>query len=852
MEVLHPTIQQWFQQTFGSFTVVQQETLPHVLAHRSVLVSSPTGTGKTLAAFLGVFDRLLRDHEAGTSPGGIVAIYVSPLRALTYDLEKNLQQPLAGLGMKFVRVGRRTGDTTARERAALKRRPPHILVTTPESLGVLMVQSSYHSALANVQYLIIDELHALAENKRGVQLMLLAESLEEIRTDRGAAGPLCRIGLSATVSPLTEVAHYLAGPGRPVAVVAPEARRREIVEVFSPVRRHPYPAAGYTAHRLLKELASLIVEKKTTLIFTNTRSGAESIGYQLKELLPSLRKQIEIHHASLDRSIRLAVEDRLKAGELRAVVCSATLELGIDIGSIDLVVMVSAPKGVARALQRIGRSGHSIHQVSHGILVATNINDLVECSATAKLVERRELEPVRIPRNSLDVLAQFIVSWALMGTKSPAEVLAVARRSYPFQSLSATDFERVRRYLEGGGASLEKAYGPIFGKVVKIEGKLQVTGTKVSREYFQNVGTILSESMVQVRLGRRVLGSVEEGFIKRLRVGDVFALNGQCVRLVQSSLVLAKVERARGEVPTVPRWNAAKMPLASGLAREVVHLRAHLAGIFGAAGEPAARVDRAVEWLVDEYQLSSSNAEAIARQMLAQSQISQIPTPDLLLVEVFADGARHHYFFHSLIGRSANDALSRVVAWRVRRLKPGNALVTIDDYGFLLTLRSDQDLSAGDLEQLLQPEGAEGDLQEALRESDLVKWQFRGVVQTGLMVPRHVQGRERKPRTLQWNSEILYEVLQKHEPDHPLLTEAYEATVHQFLDWDRARAFLEEAAGRPRKLLPVRKVSPLAFGIFVSKIKETMMMEDVEVAVERLYRQMYEDLGLPGESADAP
>ena len=487
---------------------------------------------------------------------------------------------------------------------------------------------------------------------------------------------------------------------------------------------------------------------RTTLIFTNTRSGAESIGLRLKQILPRLRDKIEVHHASLDRQIRLDVEDRLKQGKLRAVVCSTSLEMGIDIGYIDLVIMVSAPKGVSRALQRLGRSGHAIDQTSRAVLVASNINDLVECAVTARMIESRSLELVRIPVDAADVLAQHLVGLAVSGEWTEDEAYALVRRSYPYARLTREKFDGVLRYLEGGGTSLEAQYAPVFGKITRIGGVLGIPTPRVARDYYQNVGTISSESMVQVKVRRRKIGQVEQGFIKRLNIGDVFVLNGRAARLLETRLLEAKVEWAMHELPTVPRWNANKMPLASGLAEEVTRLRSHLGGILA---DPEGQA-RAMAWLIEEYNLTATNAEAIVRQFLAQARVSAIPTENDFLIEIYPEGNIRHFFFHSLIGRSANDALSRIVAWRVKNRRGGNALVTIDDYGFLMSLRDYQTMELEEWKSLFEREGAEEDLARALAQSQLVKWQFRGVAQTGLMVPRQQFGRERPARTLQWST----------------------------------------------------------------------------------------------------
>jgi ATP-dependent Lhr-like helicase len=832
---LEPRLARWFQRKFKVPTDVQLQAVAHVLAGRSVLISSPTGSGKTLAAFLGIFNHLIRRQAEGTLPSGVVAVYVSPLRALAYDLQKNIRQPLADLGLEDIRVGLRTGDTTLKERAAQKRRPPHILVTTPESLALLLSQISWLPALSERRFLVVDEIHALAENKRGTHLMVSAERLEVLGPDR----PLCRIGLSATIAPLPVVGQFLTGMRARCEIITAGTPKKALVEVFSPLRKNPYPPAGYTATRILKELAGLLTSFRTTLIFTNTRSGAESIGHRLKQILPRLRNKIEVHHASLDRQIRLDVEDRLKQGDLRAVVCSTSLEMGIDIGFIDLVIMVSAPKGVSRALQRLGRSGHAVDQTSRAVLVASNINDLVECAVTAKMIDARSLESVLIPVNASDVLAQHIVGFAVTGNWTEDEIFRTVRLAYPYRDLTRDKFDRVLRYLEGGGASLEYQYAPVFGKIIRTNGEVRIPSPRIARDFYQNVGTISSESMVQVKVRRRNIGQVEQGFIQRLNIGDVFVLNGRAVRLLETYLLEAKAEWAGGELPTVPRWNATKMPLASGLALEVARLRSHLAATLRDEQEGPAE---AMSWLIEEYNLTATNAEAIVRQFLAQLRVSAIPTTRDFLIERYVEGPIRHVFFHALIGRSANDALSRILAWRVKNRRGGNALVTIDDYGILMSLRDFQVMDLEELQALFSPDRAEEDLHEALAPSSLVKWQFRGVAQTGLMVPRKQFGQERKGRALQWSTEVIFEVLQKYEPDHPLLEEAYYEAAHTFLDLPRALEFLKKAQTLNWDLREVTRVSPFAFGIFVSKIKETMMMEDPEAAIERLYHEFYQDL----------
>jgi ATP-dependent Lhr-like helicase len=555
--------------------------------------------------------------------------------------------------------------------------------------------------------------------------------------------------------------------------------------------------------------------------------------------------------------------------------------------------------------------------------VASNINDLAECAVTARMMAQRQLEPVKIHENPLDVLAQTIVGLAAVGrigTKesdyedsvvggsalcppveaqeehgghkarptpdsstiiarsavpfipiTADEVFELVRRTYPYRTLDRPTFDRVLRYLRGGGVSLERNYENLFGKVRTDEhGNLTLSYPRVAREFYQNIGTINTESMVQVRLRGRPLGQIEESFMKNIRLGDVFVLNGRTVRLVKAHLLTAHVVAADSSLPTVPRWYANKMPLASGLAEEVVRLRTEVAKRLSSVAESVGRAlcppsgkqtggrkarptttdasdrrtpcrgtEAAIDFLRTEYAFSAANARALADHFALQAKISTIPTAEKFLVEVYREGDYAHYFFHALIGRSANDAVSRIVAQRVQEIKGGNALVSIDDYGFLLSLRSFQTMNEDELKRLFLREGAEDALRQALSEASLVKWQFRGVAQTGLMVPRRSHGVERGARMLQWSSEIIFDVLRKHEPDHPLLVEAYAEATLRFLDLPRALDFFHQVHALPWDVREIPRVSPFSFGIYVSKIKETMTLEDPETTIERLYHEMY-------------
>jgi ATP-dependent Lhr-like helicase len=596
----------------------------------------------------------------------------------------------------------------------------------------------------------------------------------------------------------------------------------------------------------MQDIAQIVERSRNVIVFCNTRSSTESIAIRLKDALPKLATKIEAHHASLDRDVRLEVEDRLKNGELRAVVCSTSLELGVDIGSVDCVVMISTPKGISRALQRIGRSGHSIHTESHGILVATNVNDLMECIVCARMTRREQLDEVRPLTEPLDVLAQHLVGMAIEGSYTLDAAFATVTKAAAFRDLPREMFDRVVEYLEGGGRSLRRQNEETFGKIMLVDDLLTVTSKRVERDYLVNVGTIHSDGMVNVILGKRRLGQVEEGFVKGLKIGDIFVFAGRTVRLVETGMAEIYVEEARGLLPSVPSWNANKMPLSSGLCTEVTQLRTDLA-------ERIARGDdntQLADWLVEDFYISSSNAAAIVLHCHHQCRVSEIPHGGHFLIERFQETERDgspsrnvQFFFHSLIGRSANNALSRIIAHRLKLAVGGNALVTIDDYGFLLTLRDFQDLPLEQWRELFHPDNAEPNLRAALDESDLVRWQFRGVAQTALMVPRNHPGKERRLKQLRFSADILFNVLRDHEPDHPVLVQSIREATHTFLDTERALTFLQEVVQMPWTLREVPVISPFSFGLYASRIRESLMLENPEEAIERLWKDYQARVG---------
>ena len=708
-------------------------------------------------------------------------------------------------------------------------------------------------------------------------------SLERLeRLNPPPATPLVRIGLSATVGEPATAAQFLVGADRPCAIAVATGRRPPELTVFSPVRGHPYGnfGGGRRAGEILAETARRVREGRSTVVFANTRSGAERFGLALRGALPAMADQIEIHHGSLDRSVRLEVEDRLKNGELRAVVCSTSLEMGVDIGAVDLAVMLSPPKSVARTLQRVGRAGHSVGAVSRGVLMARGVDELLEAAVTVRLAREgqtgtacacRRTRWTCWPSTSLAWRWPSRASrWRRCAGSSPAR--------FPFRNLPEEEFLRVVEFLEGGGRSLARQYAESFGKVIRRpdpetgEPGLWTVSKRVERDYLFNVGTIATEGLVdvvQVKRRRR-LGSVDERFVQGLRRGDVFVLGGDALKFLETDPAsgAARVEPAApGERPTVPSWSASRQSLPRGLAGELAAVRAELDGELDAGATETAATDS----LAARLDILPENARAIVRQFLLQRRVSAVPRPNRVVVEIFRETAAEfggpdpkrgptlrrgrreraglvpvdlsHHFIYTGLGRAGNDALARVAAWRVNQTVGGNALAAADDGGFLLTLRREQELPPERWQNAVFARANAGDdLASSLRDSELVRGQFRAVAQTGLMVPRRLPGTERRVRHLRFSGEVLFKVLSQYQPDHPLLTEAYRQATHAFLDAEGALGFLDRLADPARewdwRFVELPAVSPFGFPLFASRMKESLTLEDPDAAVERLFREL--------------
>jgi len=765
----------------------------------SGLLHVPTGAGKTYAAYLGPLADVAHRREKG-----LQILYITPLRAVSRDVELALNAPLLALDADIT-VESRTGDTSSSVRRRQRERLPEVLITTPESLSLLLCHERAHELFASLRSVILDEWHELLGSKRGTQVELALARL------RRFAPGLRTWALSATLANLDEAARAAVGPHVSPTLLRADIERPVQIETLLPDSVDAFPWSGHLGFSMLRKVSEWLDPDRSTLLFTNTRSQAERWYEGLRFLRPEWDHLLALHHGSIDREAREGVERGLKEGSVRLVVCTSSLDLGVDFGPVERVVQVGSPKGIARTLQRAGRSAHRPGATAQLLFVPTHALELVEMAAAREALSQGEVEPRTPLPQPLDVLAQHLVTCAVGGGFTREAMLAEVREAYSYRGLTETDFDRTLALVTEGGATL-RAY-PEFRRVVLHEGRYTVADTRVARLHKLNVGTISSDASVELRYWKGTrLGRVEEGYISRLRPGDTFLFAGKRLEFCRMKDLTAYVRPAKARASATPRWHGGRLPLSGSLA-------AAMRRTFHAARQGRSH---AVELVA-------------ARPVLeAQARLSQLPSQEACLAELCHTREGYHLYLYPFEGRLVHEGLAALLALRLTRLQKATFSLSVNDYGMELLTPSpfpfEEVLTPGlfTRERLLE------DILESVNLGELARRQFRDVARVAGLVLPALPGARKSTRQVQASSSLLYDVFARYEPEHLLLAQARREVLEQHFQQLRLVSTLERLERSPLECVHVPRPTPLGFPLLVERISASLSSESLLERVERL------------------
>lgn len=801
---------QWFALRGWKPAPFQREVWRRYREGQSGLLVTPTGSGKTLAMIGGPLLQAMmeltavgekRKQHPSTANARVQVLWITPLRALASDTVQALRQPIEGLGLPWT-VAMRTGDASARDKRLARQGKADVLVITPESLALLLSYPDTLEHLAHLQAIVVDEWHALLDNKRGV---LLQPCLARLRERR----PGVRIwGLSATLGNLEEARQVLLPHLRDAALVRAAVPRTLHMKTLLPPQGEHFPWAGHLGLSQVQTVVEQIAQARTTLLFTNTRAQAELWYEALQAVWLDDGQALALHHGSLDPSLRQQVEQGLREERVRCVVATSSLDLGVDFPTVDQVIQLGSPKGMARLLQRAGRSRHRPGEAGSIVCVPTHALELAEFAAVRQALRAGDVESRRPLTLSLDVLGQHCVTLALAGGFDSDQLLAEVRTTYAFADLSLDDWTQVLQFITQGGNALQ--HYPEYCRVIRdVEGIYKVIDRRVALRHRLSIGTISSDGALLVRMARGgALGSVEESFLSRLRPGDLFQFAGRTLRLLRLQDMTAYVRPARQSGGVVPRWQGGRMPMSTDLA-------AHVAEVL--ANPPVTPELRAL------------------RPLLAlQSRTSAMPGQGQLLAEQIRTREGLNLFLYPFAGRPVHEGFAAVLALRWSRRVAATFSFSVNDYGLVVTATSVQALDEAALASLLEPDALLQDLSEAVNMSELARRQFREIARVAGLLPPSIPGRAlRSLRQLQASSSLLYDVLRQYDPGHMLLRQAEREVLEQQLEVATLQQVVAECAARKLLLTQPRTLTPLSFPLWAESRRGSLSSEDWKQRVRR-------------------
>ncbi len=871
LETLEPAVREWWMAQFsdfiedngGYFTPPQREAIPHIKAGEHTLIASPTGSGKTLASFTSIINELFVRERSEGLENTVYCLYISPLKSLANDIHRNLEAPLdeiydrlekRGEDVTEIRHAIRHGDTNSAARQAMLEETPHILNTTPETLAILLNSPKFKEKLRSVEYVIVDEIHSLADNKRGTHLAVSLERLSAL-----ADSPPTRIGCSATVEPLDEIGEFLGGydNGTPRDVKQVDTRfmREYDIELVTPAADLIETPRSVIQERFYDQLAELIASHDSTLVFTNTRSGAERVLETLRERGDVAEETSGAHHGSLSKDRRHEVEQALKAGELDVVTTSTSLELGIDMPHIDLVVQVGSPKSVAALLQRVGRAGHQLGETVTGRVFALDLDELIECTVMLERAESGFVDRVHIPERAQDVAAQQVYGMAINGPRPVAAVESILRRAYPYRDYTDEEFEQLLRYLRAKYEGMEdrnvyakvwvdendppdgEHHYPEFPVGKRLIGK---RGRLARMIYMTNIGTIPDSFScnVFVRGEDQWVGDLDENYLDTLDPGDVFVLGGQKYEYRYRRGSKVYVDRTSDRA-TVPSWYSERLPRSFDLGVEIAAFQEQLLDI--AQGGMAALRTRLRKSSIDENSVRAL-ARMIDRQ-LAYAGPESVSTTDRLVVEHVTDREdyRRRYYVRSPYGRRFNDGLSRILAHQVAVEATANVTIAVSDSGFTLSMPLNRKVDVVGLLESTTPEAARNLLESSLDGTDLRERYFRINATRSLMILKRYKGHEKSASRQQVSAEMLLGFAEDLE-DFAVLAETHREIVEDKLDL----AGIEQILGKIHRgsiaieTQTLSSPSPLSFGLATLSASDVVLAEDEDAALTAFHERVTE------------
>jgi len=856
LEWAHPLVREWFVAKFGTPTEPQELGWPHILARKNTLICAPTGSGKTLAAFLACIDVLVRKALAGDLLDQTEVLYVSPLKALGNDIQKNLDIPLGeilqlahqrGFLMPEIRTAVRSGDTLIRDRLAMQKRPPHILVTTPESLYILLTAGKSRELLRTVRTLIVDEIHAVADDKRGTHLALSLERLEAL-----TAQPLTRIGLSATQKPIELVGQFLTGGDRPAPIIVEiEQRRRLDLAIEVPSSELGPIASNEMWDEIYQRVANLVQQQRSTLIFVNTRRLAERLAHHLAALLGE--DAVASHHGSLSRVRRLAVESKLKAGEIRALVATASLELGIDIGSVDLVCQIGSPRSISVALQRAGRAGHWRGAIPKSRFFATTRDELLECAALVRAIHLGELDRIEIPQAPLDILAQQVVAACAAEDWQEDDLFALVRRAFPYRHLERKDFDEIVAMLSDGIAARRGRYGSYLHRD-QVNHRLR--GRRGSRLAAITSGGAIPDNAMYTVVAEpegTVIGTVDEDFAVESLRGDIFLLGNSSwrIRRVQSGSV--SVEDAKGAPPNVPFWRGEAPSRTMELSQQVAQVREHVGALTeGLAPSPDLRnspqAAAAINWLEDECGMDRPGAEQAAQYIVeGRAVLRAVPTQTTIVAERFFDeSGGMQLVIHAPFGGRINKAWGLALRKRFCRSFNFELQAAATDNGLNISLSDQHSFPLADVFHFLHAASVEPLLEQAVLASPIFATRWRWVAGRSLALLRFMGGKRVPPPIQRMRSDDLLaavfpQALACQEnisgeieiPNHPLARETMKDALTEAMDVAGLKVLLEHIADGRIRCVAVETPVPSQFSHEILNANPYAYLDDAPLEERR-------------------